>query len=357
MAIRSLHIIGGRRLGGAERFYVRLVNALAQRGEPVAALTVGGGEIDAAVLPEVPRYHAPLAGIWDLWSRFCIRRAARDFRADIVQTYMGRATRLTRLPAHGGPVHVARLGGYYDLKGYRHAHAWVGNTHGICAYLVEQGLPRDRVHYLGNFVDPAPACTPEQLLHLRQQYGIAREARVVLGLGRLHPNKGFVDLLQAFSRLPEVLAGRPLCLAMVGDGPLRDELHRQSEAMGIAGRVVWAGWQYDPAPWYQLAEVFVCSSRHEPLGNVILEAWANGTPVVSTDAQGPRELISPGRDGLLTPVADAEALASAIVSMLTLPTAQRLALIEAGRAKLAAAFSEEAIVNAYLDLYRALGAG
>lgn len=348
----SLHIIGGRKLGGAERFYVRLVNALAARGAPLAALTVAGGEIDAALHPDVPRIHAPLAGVWDLWSRWRIRRAARNFA--IVQTYMGRATRLTHLPQDRGARHLARLGGYYALKGYRHAHAWVGNTRGIRDYLLHAGLPPARVFYIGNFVDPAPLITADQLAALRQQWRIPATARVVLGLARLHPNKGLADLLTAFARLPAALDARPLWLVMVGDGPLRQALHDQAQALGITARVTWSGWQYDPAPWYQMAEVFVCPSRHEPLGNVVLEAWANGVPVVSSAAQGPSELIAPGRDGWLVPVGDAAALHDAVLSVLHLDNAARTQVIAAGRHTLASAFSEAAIVDAYLALYRQL---
>lgn len=348
----SLHIIGGRKLGGAERFYARLVNALAARGAPVAAMTVAGGEIDAALAPGVTRHHAPLAGVWDLYSRWCVGRAAR--RYDIVQSYMGRATRLTHLPAGGRPVHIARLGGYYNLKGYRHAHAWVGNTEGIRAYLLEQGLPAGRVACIGNFVDPAPPVGTDTLNALRRDLGLAENARVILGLGRLHPNKGFADLLAAFARLPESLDGRPLRLLMVGDGPLRAALAAEAERLGIAARTLWAGWQYDPAPWYQLADVFVCSSRHEPLGNVVLEAWANRALVVSTAAQGPAELIAPEVDGLLAPLADPAALAAALTRALRLEPAARQAMVEAGGEKLSARFSEDTIVSTYLALYQRL---
>ncbi len=350
--ISSLHIIGGRKLGGAERFFVRLVNALARQGEPVEVVTVPGGEIDAAVDPQIPRHHAPLAGIFDVWSRLRIRQIVKKHSPAIVQTYMGRATRLTHLPESCPSVHVARLGGYYDLKGYRHAGAWIGNTRGICDYLIREGLPAGRVFHIGNFVDAAPRHDPGTLLELRRKWLIPEDAIVFLGLGRLHPNKGFSDLLQAFSRLPAALHERPLHLAMVGDGPLRSALKDEAAQLGIGSRVTWAGWQYEPSPWYQLADIFVCSSRHEPLGNVILEAWANSTPLVSTAAEGPVELITPGQDALLAPAADPARLADSMLQMLALDAAARESMVEAGLSKLSANYSEAAIVTAYLDLYR-----
>ncbi|HYP68617.1 MAG TPA: glycosyltransferase [Thiobacillaceae bacterium] len=352
--VRSLHVIGGTALGGAERFFVRLVNALQQRKQPVAVVTVKGGEIDAAVEPGVARYHAPMFATWDRYSRWLINRAARDFSASILQTYMGRATRITRLPDHSACVHVARLGGYYNLKGYRHAHAWVGNTKGIIRYLIDRGLPEDRCFYVGNFVDMPAAASADALSRLRATCAIAIQARVLLGLGRFHPNKGWADLLDAFARLPAEVDGRSLHLLMVGSGPLDAELREQARTLDIAPRITWAGWQKDPAPWYQLADVFICASRHEPLGNVILEAWANRTLTVSTRASGPLELMEDGVDGLLAPVADPQALAEIIHTALTLPQAQRAAMIEAGASKLQNRFSEDAIVNQYLDLFSRL---
>ena len=85
-----------------------------------------------------------MRGIWDLWARGKIAKLVESRRPPIVQTWMGRATRLTHLPARSQSVHVARLGGYYNPKGYRHAHAWVGNTRGICDHLIREGLPANR---------------------------------------------------------------------------------------------------------------------------------------------------------------------------------------------------------------------
>jgi glycosyltransferase involved in cell wall biosynthesis len=350
---RSLHVIGGKGLGGAERFYIRLVNALARRGEPVAAITVAGGEIARAIDPAVRQHHAPMLGVWDFYSRWKINRAIADFRPDVVQTYMGRATRIVRLPNGERPVHLARLGGYYNLKGYRHAHAWVGNTRGICDYLTAHGLPADRVTAIGNFVDTPGRIAPAELDTLRHQLGLDG-CRVLVGLGRLHPNKGWGDLLHAFAKLPAAIDGAPLHLLMVGDGPLRKELEALSGRLGIAPRVHWAGWKHDPAPYYQLADVFVCASVHEPLGNVILEAWANRALLVSTRAQGPLELMQDGVNGLLAPLSDAAGLAEALHAALALDDAHKMRLIAAGHDEVERHYAEAAIVSAYVALYAAL---
>lgn len=350
---RSLHVIGGKGSGGAERFAVRLINALARNGQPVAAVTVAGGEIARAIDPAVRQYHAPMLGVWDLYSRWKINRAIADFQPDVVQTYMGRATRIVRLPDGQRPVHLARLGGYYNLKGYRHAHAWVGNTRGIRDYLTAHGLPADRVHTVGNFVDPPARLAPATLDALRHQLGLDG-CRILLGLGRLHPYKGWADLLRAFARLPATHQGAPLHLLMVGDGPLRKELAQLADELDIAPRVHWAGWKTDPAPYYQLADVFVCASVYETLGNVILEAWANRALVVSTRAQGPLELMEDHVNGLLAPLSDAAGLADVLNAALALDSSHRARLIEAGFSEVERHYSEAAIVSGYTALYAGL---
>ena len=174
---------------------------------------------------------------------------------------------------------MARLGGYYALKHFHHAHAWIGNTKDLCDYMIRGGLARKRVYYLGNFVDlPAPVA-PERLAALRAALDIPEDGLVVLGVGRINLRKGFTDLLDTFDRLPAQVRGRPLHLVIVGDGPMYRELVKQTRRQAWGTRVHWAGWQSDPDPYYALADLFVCPSRHEPLGNVILEAmgpWQGG---------------------------------------------------------------------------------
>lgn len=327
-----------------------MVNALHRHGAPVAAVTTAGGRIAAGIDHEVPHFHAPQWSAWDWYSRWKINRAIREFRPDIVQTYMGRATRIVRLPRGRLPVHVARLGGYYNLKAYRHAHAWVGNTQGILDYLTSHGLPAGHCCHIGNFVDRAkPVPEPERAL-IRQSLKLGEGSRIILGLGRFHANKGWIDLLNAMP----LIQAPDLTLVMVGAGPLENELKAHAERIGISARVRWVGWQTDPAPWYQMADVFVCASRHEPLGNVILEAWSNGALVVSTRSEGPSELIQDGVDGLLSPVADPAALARTLRHALELEGMARQGMVDAGAAKLEARFSEAAIVQQYLDFYTQL---
>ena len=352
----SLHVLGSRQFGGADQFYVRLLRALREAGQPVTAVNRRGTPVAAELEKSaIEQIHYPLANQWDMWSVWRIRQLAQARQPCVVQTYMGRATRLTRLPRNAPTVHVARLGGYYKIDGYyRHAHAWIGNTQGVCDYLVKSGLPAGRVFKIGNFVPDPLAPGEAERVALREELGVPDGAWAVFALGRFGPAKGFEDLLTAFARLPAEIGGRPSALLIAGDGPMRESLRRLATDLSLDGRVLWLGWRHPVDAFYAMADVFVCPSRHETLGNVILEAWNHGVPVVSTATCGALELIEDGRTGLCCPCADPDALAGQIKAMLESDAAVRRELGEAGRRTVTARFGRAAIVGAYLELYERL---
>ncbi|MDG4595189.1 MAG: glycosyltransferase [Candidatus Contendobacter sp.] len=351
--IASAHIVAGWALGGAELFSVRLVNALQEQRQPVLAINSPGGQVSAKLRPDVTQIHVPMRAIWDLPSRWHISTILRQHQPDIVQTYMGRATRLTHLNLNRRPIHVARLGGYYDLKGYRHAHAWIGNTQGICDYLIRNGLPAARIAHIGNFVDLPAASSPEQLAEWRRRLAISEDALVLTAVGRFHPVKGFEDLLTALA-MPGVTVGhRPLILVIVGDGPLNASLRNHADQLGISGQIRWVGWQLDPHPYYELADLFICPSRHETLGNVILEAWGHRRAVLATQTPGALELVTHGEDAWLVPLRQPRALADGIRLLLE-DEPLRARLASQGREKVENHYSQQHIVSAYLDFYQRL---
>ena len=354
--IPSVHVIGSRLFGGAEHFYLRLLHILRESGHPVTAISRADTPVAEALAEDaIKQIHFPMANGWDLGSLWRIRETCKAMGPCIVQTYMGRATRLTRLPPKGAAVHIARLGEYYKIDGYyRHAHAWIGNTKGICDYLVRSGLPASRVFYIGNFV-PEPTVTDEATkANIRDQNNIPADAWVVFSLGRLVDEKGFDDLLKALALLPREIGGKPLIVLIAGDGPSASRLRAHTQELRLEERVRWLGWQNNPDAFFALADAFVAPARHEALGNIILEAWNHGLPVISTASLGATELIEPNVTGLVCPIAKPQALADEILALLLATPSQRQQLGEAGRAFLRSRFSPDAIRDAYLALYAQL---
>jgi glycosyltransferase involved in cell wall biosynthesis len=118
--------------------------------------------------------------------------------------------------------------------------------------------------------------------------------------------------------------------------------------------VRFLGWRNDASALYRSADLCVFPSRFEPLGNVVIQAWAHGLPIVAAKAQGPGALIKNGEDGFLVQVDNAEALADKVRAMLADP-ALRQAFTAAGKARVAAEFSETAITAQWRALLARYG--
>jgi glycosyltransferase involved in cell wall biosynthesis len=340
--LRVLQAMAGAPHGGAEGFFTRLVIALHRVGLTqrvvIRSDAARAGKLRAAGLDPL---ELPFGGLLDIATPLALARSVREFRPQLVLSWMSRATRLMppRVLA-GRYVHAARLGGYYDLKYYRRCDHLVGNTQAIVEYARKGGWPADRVHYLPNFVDSAPAPAIDRAL-----FDTPADATLVLGLGRLHANKAFDVALDAVAKLDRVW------FWLAGEGELRETLAAQARRLGIESRVRFLGWREDVAALLAAADILVCPSRHEPLGNVVIEAWAQGRPVVAAASDGPAGLIAPEKNGLLVPVDDANALAAAIARVAG-DTGLAAQLAAGGRASYENGFTEAAVVRNYLDFFK-----
>jgi glycosyltransferase involved in cell wall biosynthesis len=340
---RLLQAIAGAPHGGAEIFFLRLAAALQRAGEPQRVL-IRRDPTRARVLREAGVAVAEFAfgGALDWATRFGFRREVTKWRPDIVLTWMSRATRFC---PRGDFVHVARLGGYYDLKHYRHCDHLIGNTRAIVDYSIAKGWPRERIDYLPNFVpDLGVQAAPS-----READGSRPQAPLALALGRLHPNKGFDLLLEA------LVIARQVNLWIAGDGPLRLKLERLAVQLGVSQRVRFLGWRDDVPALLACSDLLVCPSLHEPLGNVVIEAWSAGLPVVATASDGPATLIEGGESGILVPLpgnpgGGPQALAHAI-ERLCEDFELRDMLRRGGRKAYEAEFTEEAVVARYREFF------
>ena len=128
---------------------------------------------------------------------------------------------------------------------------------------------------------------------------------------------------------------------------------RRAAQCGVTERVRFLGWRDDGPALLAAANAFVCSSRHEPLGNVVLEAWAHDCPVIAVESQGPGALIEHGRTGLLTPIDDSGALARAMSRAIAEP-GLRKDLAGAGKDAFRTDFTEDAVVARYLEFFDAV---
>ena len=175
-------------------------------------------------------------------------------------------------------------------------------------------------------------------------------------VGRLVDQKAFHVLLEAIRRL---LAVDPETrVLIVGDGPRRRALEKQSRRLGISHAVAFVGYQSDVAPAYGAMDVFVLPSLHEGFGVVFLEAMAMGVPVVGTRVIGTIDAVRDGVTGLLVPFGDPAALAAAILRLFSEPNLRRT-LCENAKELVRKAHSRENMAAQtealYLELEKGIG--
>jgi glycosyltransferase involved in cell wall biosynthesis len=347
--------------GGAERVNLDLAHEFARAGHHVEfILRQARGElinearasfeiVDLGcsrvrqMLPALARYlrgRRPDALIVAMWPLTAIAPAARSVASRDTRVLVSEHGILSAQYRDWGSAHRVALRASAGL-GYRLADARVGVSRGVADDMAcLSGLGRERFSVINNPVplpsEPSPAARAEA----EALWGVPPGARM-LSVGRLKRVKNQALLLHAFARLERA----DTRLMLVGDGELEAELHGLAAELGIADRVIFAGFHADPTPFYRTADLFVLSSDNEGFGNVIVEALNCGTPVVSTDCpSGPAEILAGGEYGTLVPVGDAEALSRAVEEALARPRdPERLR----SRAR---DFSPEKAAKAYLDL-------
>ncbi len=140
---------------------------------------------------------------------------------------------------------------------------------------------------------------------------------------------------------------------IIGDGHLRDQLAQQVASLGLEGTVELAGEHPNATEIMPEFDIFVLPSLWEPFGIVLLEAMANGLPIIATTVDGIPDVVIDNETGLLVPPADAQALAGAIVHLLERPALAR-AMGERGRERCRREFSIERMVERFAAVYNSV---
>jgi glycosyltransferase involved in cell wall biosynthesis len=325
--------------GGAERFFVSLINSFAERGVEQTAFV----RPDRLWRPEIDPRIVVHEKVWRRisLSRFFLeaklKRLIQHQKPDALMAWMPRGARFT--PNYPGAIKLARLGDYpLRLDYFTNIDVLVCNTPGIAERVRELGWKR-RVEVISNFtnIKTAPPIS-------RERVNTPANAFVVLGVGRFVRRKGFHTLIEAIDGLPDTY------IWLVGNGEEHENLRNEAQNLGVLDRVRFLGWQKNPAPYLAACDVFCMPSTHEPLGNVILEAWGSGKPVVASRSEGPTWFMRDERDGLLFDIEDAKQLRDALQRLRTNPQLMQQ-IMKGGRATLDAQFSKQSVTDAYLQLF------
>jgi glycosyltransferase involved in cell wall biosynthesis len=216
--------------------------------------------------------------------------------------------------------------------------------------LASRGIDRDRITVLHNSVKPFVAPPLEQVQRVRHSLGLHDEA-VILAVGRLSYEKGMADLLRAVAVLSNTKGVPDFRLVLVGDGPERESLARLASQLGIEAKLTMAGFQRDTKPYYSIATALAVPSHTEGSPNVVLEGMAAGLPIAAAAVGGVPEILEDSATGLMVPPRNPDAMASAILRILT-DAEMRLRMGAAARLRAESNFTPDAYKRSLVEFYQ-----
>lgn len=351
--------------GGAERQLVRLALAMADRGWSVSIVSLLERNDFAERLAErgvvVQTLHLSREGL-DPTVLSRTVRALWDTRPTLVCAFMTHAIVLARLTGRlAGASRVISsirtpvLGGKALTSAVRLTDrlsiATVMNSAAAVEAMTSQGVvSRSRARMIPNALDDAGAAVvPGRVAELREELRLDQDTFTWLIVGRLEVEKAHEVLFRALASLRS--AGSKTKLLVAGEGSRRAELVDEAASLGLADAVSFLGYRSDVPYLLQAVDGLVLPSRWEGLPNVVMEAMLARVPVVATDVGGTRELVANGETGFLVRPDDAEELALAMRSLMSLDATDRGELVTRAWEHVSTQFAPERVMNMWEELF------
>jgi glycosyltransferase involved in cell wall biosynthesis len=371
--IRIAYLNGSLDIGGSERQMVELARRLPRdRFAPEFVLLTGRGPLaDMAEASGVPVHVLNWARKDDPWRR--VRRIAdltryvatiRRGHFDLIDAWLFHAYAIAAATRSVTGVRAVIAGRRNLGESKRGAHpinrlldeiarrrvdAIVANSDGVRRVVsAAEGIPLGRIRVIRNGAGAPVPLTAEARADIRARWGAGPEHVVIGCVANYKPRKGLESIIEVASivapAIPESI------FVLVGEGPLRADLERAIDAAGLHGRVRLHGNEPDARNILGAFDIAIQASLAEGLPNAILEAAAQGLPVVATDVGGTAEIVADGTSGRLVDPGDVRGMAGAI-EWLAADRDRRVALGEAGRALVAERFGMDRFVSETIALY------
>jgi glycosyltransferase involved in cell wall biosynthesis len=352
VTVAVVHVASGREWRGGQRQVWLLARELDRLGVPQRVVTGAGSELAGRLRA------AGIAVRETRWRAGLDPRVLPAVRAELrpggvlLHAHDAHALTLSGLAAwpRRAPLVVTRRVDFplRRLGFWARAARIIAISDAVAAVLRSDGIDPARISVVRSGVDLAEAelALP---IGVRERLGLGAGVPLAAHIGALVPHKDQATLLRAAAALR--LRCPALHWALAGEGPLRPELERLRDQLGLGDRVHFLGHLAHPLGLLAEADLFVMSSRQEGLGTSVLDALARGIPVASTDAGGLPEILEGGA-GLLVPAGNPSALADAIERIVTDPALRRSL---GGRAREAVRrFSAARMAEEVLTVYRSI---
>ncbi|MBZ5877362.1 glycosyltransferase [Chromohalobacter israelensis] len=352
--------------GGAERVAVNLANYYAKNGLDVSLIVFEGvGPYRRQVNSSIKLIDLDVKRLrYDAWLK--LRKAIKDESPEYILSVMRGANIFVGLALpimnnirvmfrEANTMEAVRRKSWHRRLihkslmrfSYRRADVVIANSIDTKKDLLDNNIINEsHVKVIGNPVinDDLNVKSRDVLHH---EWLSSSDVGVVLHVGRLDVQKNQALLLRAFSLAVKSAPG--IKLVILGEGEEKNNLENLASELGVKDSVDFVAFQDNPYPYYKAADLFVLSSDWEGFGNVIVEALACGTPVISTDCPGgPRTILADGKYGVLVPCGDAERLSLEIVKHI-----KNVGAWNSEELKMRAnEFAVEAVAKKYLEAVR-----
>ena len=371
--MKILQLSSARTLGGGERHFADLANALAARGHEVYAALRPASPLAEKLtgLPASRVFRLPLRNALDVPSALALARLVRARGIEIVHAHLARDYPLASLAARDARRARLVVTRHVPFPMSALHRLTLSNVARVVAVSggVARGLSERRIFPAAKIrVVPNGVSMGAYDLALRDfdreayRAALPARARLLVGaVGELSEVKGQEDLVRAAAAVARRGALDAAFLVVGEDNSQGRAVRRRLEWMiadeGLAGRVRLLGYVSDLVPFLAALDLYVSPSRAEAFGLATVEAMACGACVVATDTDGTREIVTHGETGRVVPVCDPDSLAAEIAALLE-DEGGRRRLAERGRASVRERFSLERMVESTEEVYReALSAG
>ncbi len=351
--MKILHVESGRRLYGGAQQVRFLLQGLADLDAENILVCPPGTTLAGRLRSYARVIEIPCSGDLDLLFAWRLYRCIRKEQPGLVHVHSRRGADwwggLAALLA-GVPAVLSRRvdrpeGRLAGLK-YRFYDRVIAISHAVREQLLDSGVPGEKVSYVPSGVSAEALQVERDRKWLHDELGIPREAFLLGIVAQLIPRKGHIDLLSAMQILGEPSAW----LLVLGEGKEESRLRLEAQKRGLRERVVFAGFREDAARILPCLDVLVHPAHREGLGVSVLEAAAEGVPIIATNAGGLVDLIVHQDTGLLVNPGSPAELAEAISLLMDAPELGRQ-LANAARRKVVQQFSVEGMVEGNLRVY------